>query len=229
MSGELPKTARHEVKFVAPGIQRRQLEWWVRTNPAGFYHPYPPRWVNNIYFDSFELFAYEENLSGVSARSKVRLRWYGRTQRPDSCVLEVKRKRSLVGWKISYPTGPIPCDQATWRTLLRELRGELAEPARVWLDANPQPVLINRYYRRYFVSRDGKVRLTLDDEQSVFDQRLTTCPNLTRRSNLPDTVVVEFKFAPGNRARGSRAIQGIPIRLSRNSKYVIAVQSLFLR
>jgi hypothetical protein len=42
-------------------------------------------------------------------------------------------------------------------------------------------------------------------------------------------VVVEFKFAPQDRALGSRTIQGVPIRLSRNSKYVIGVQSLFLR
>ena len=229
MKSELPETARHEVKFVAPGILRRQLERWVGTNPAGFRSPYPPRWVNNIYFDSFQLFAYEENLSGVSARSKVRLRWYGRTARPDSCVLEIKRKRSLLGWKLNYPIASIACDEGSWRELLHRLRGQLAEPARLWLDANPQPVLINRYYRRYFVSLDGKVRLTLDDQQSVFDQRLTTRPNLTRSSNLPDTVVVEFKFAPADRALGSRAIQGIPIRLSRNSKYVIGVQSLFLR
>jgi hypothetical protein len=37
VKASIPKTARHEVKFVAPGIFRRQLERWVGTNPAGFY------------------------------------------------------------------------------------------------------------------------------------------------------------------------------------------------
>ncbi len=96
----------------------------------------------------------------------------------------------------------------------------------LWLDANPQAVLINRYEREYFVSRDGKLRVTLDAHQRVFDQRFGERPNLTRPANLPATVVGEFKFAHEDFSLGSRAIQGFRVRASRNSKYVIGVQSL---
>ncbi len=49
----------------------------------------------------------------------------------------------------------------------------------------------------------------------------------SRRGRVaPNTIVVEFKFAPEDRDRGMWSIQGIPIRVSRNSKYVIGVQSL---
>ena len=60
----------------------------------------------------------------------------------------------------------------------------------------------------------------------VFDQRLKSRPNLVRRANLPNTLVVEVKFAPADRAMGEQVLQGIPIRVSRNSKYAIAVQSI---
>jgi hypothetical protein len=217
---------RHEVKFASEGIRFGEVEQWVRLHPAGFYNPFPPRRVNNVYFDNHVLFAYQENLVGASMRSKVRLRWYGETFQPEGGTLEIKRRRNLVGWKLSWPTEGFDLGTTTWHSLRRALRRQLSAEARIWLDANPQPVLINRYYRRYWVSADGRVRVTIDGDQSVYDQRTSDRPNTTRRTNLPDTLVVEFKFAPTHRPEGSNAIQGIPIRVSRNSKYVIGVQSL---
>ena len=226
MTIRVPRHARHEVKFTSMAVRYRDIAQWVRIQPAGFYSPYPPRRVNNLYFDDHRLVAYHENLVGESTRSKVRVRWYGETCHPDSCVLEVKRKRNLFGWKLSYPAGAVDFEADTWRTIRRKLRESLCGEARLWLDANPQAVLINRYEREYFVSRDGKVRVTLDAHQRVFDQRFGARPNLTRPANLPATVVVEFKFARADFPLGSRAIQGFPVRASRNSKYVIGVQSL---
>ncbi|MDH3213663.1 MAG: VTC domain-containing protein [Myxococcales bacterium] len=226
MTVRVPEGARHEVKFTAAPVRYRVLAQWLRLHSAGFTSPYPPRRVNNVYFDDYRLVAYHENLVGESARSKVRLRWYGETLHPDSGVLEVKRKRNLMGWKLSYATGAIDLEADSWRVIRGKLRAGLSPEARLWLDANPQAVLINRYEREYFVSRDGKVRVTLDARQRVFDQRFGERPNVTRPANLPDTVVVEFKFDRGDFSLGSRAIQGMPVRASRNSKYVIGVQSL---
>jgi hypothetical protein len=60
----------------------------------------------------------------------------------------------------------------------------------------------------------------------VFDQRLAAHPNLVRRANLPDTLVMEIKFHRADHAFGSEVAQGTPIRVSRNSKYMIGVQSI---
>ena len=223
---QVPPRARHEVKFVSLPVRYRDIAQWVRVHPAGFFSPYPPRRNNNVYFDDYRLVAYHENLVGDSARSKVRVRWYGETFQLESGVLEVKRKRNLHGWKLSYPTGALDFEADSWRTIRRKLRESLCGEARLWLDANPQVVLINRYEREYFVSRDGKVRVTLDADQRVLDQRFGNRPNLERRANLPATIVVEFKFAREDFSLGSRAIQGLQVRASRNSKYVIGVQSL---
>lgn len=223
---DVPDNARHELKFVASPLMRAEVEHWVRTHPAGFFSPYPPRRVNNVYFDNFDHFAYEENLVGASRRTKVRLRWYGEAWRSERSTLEMKRRRNALGWKISHPGGPLDLTKGTWRQIRARLRARLPPDGRVWLDANPAAVLINRYDRLYFETRDRRVRLTLDSEQKVYGQRGIGKPNLTRPANLPATLVVECKFDAADRRLGERVIQGIRLRVSRNSKYVIGVQSI---
>ena len=217
---------RHEIKFVAHASERAAVLQWVRNHWAGFSQPYPDRDINNVYFDSFELSAFHENLSGTSRRSKVRWRWYGSTTSPERGTLEVKRRRGGLGWKLSFRTGGSDLAQGSWQRLRQRIRDDLDAPARIWLDANPLPVLINRYRRRYFASGDGAIRLTVDWQQQVYDQKLRSRPNLRRAANLPDTLVVELKFPVSEYHRASAIVQGLPLRLSRNSKYVIGVQAV---
>lgn len=222
----IPEGARYEIKFVADAIRYRELEQWILLNPAGFRTSYPPRRVNNVYFDTPDLLAYAENLSGASARSKLRLRWYGETKQPEKTVLEIKRRRNQLGWKHSFKCGPLDFEHETWTRLRRSLRASLPPEGRLWLDESPQPVLINRYERQYFEAPEGRLRATLDHCQQVFDQRFKSRPNLENRANLPDTLVVEIKFGRHDFALGSEVISGIPIRLSRNSKYMIGVGAI---
>ncbi len=226
MKDAIPEDARYEIKFVADATRYRELEQWILLNPAGFRTSYPPRQVNNVYFDTQDLYAYAENLSGASARSKVRLRWYGETDQPESTVLEVKRRRNHLGWKFHFPGGPVDFRSQRWSKLRYELRRRLSPEGRLWLDSHPQPVLINCYHRQYFESPAGRLRATLDWRQTVFDQRLAARPNLRHRANLPGTLVMEIKFNRADHALGSEVTQGTPIRVSRNSKYMIGVQSI---
>jgi hypothetical protein len=226
MKNAVPADARHEIKFVSDATRYHELEHWIRMNPAGFVSAYPPRRVNNVYFDTPDLFTFAENLSGSSARSKVRLRWYGETVRPEATQLEVKRRRNQLGWKYHFQGPGLDFTAGSWRELRSQIRRALSPEGRIWFDAHPQPVLINRYYRQYFEAPEGRVRATLDFRQAVFDQRLRGRPNLANRANLPDTLVVEIKFHPCDFASGSQIIAGIPIRVSRNSKYMIGVESI---
>jgi hypothetical protein len=226
MSEKPPEDARYEIKFVADSIRYHELERWILMNPAGFHTSFPPRQVNNVYFDTPDLFAYAENLSGASSRSKVRLRWYGATHHPEKTVLEIKRRRNHLGWKHHFPGGPMDFDHQTWRELRSDLRKSLTPAGRVWLDESPQPVLINRYFRQYFESPEGGLRATLDFRQQVYDQRLKSRPNLRFRANLPDTLVVEIKFGRHDHSLGSEVIASLPVRVSRNSKYMIGVGAI---
>jgi len=221
-----PEDARYELKFVAEATRYHELESWIRMHPAGFRTSYPPRQVNNVYFDTSDLFAFTENLTGASNRSKARLRWYGDTVRPEKTVLEIKQRRNHLGWKHLFSGGAMDLGGGRWTKICRELRGKLPPQGRFWLDLYPEPTLINRYYRQYFESPDGRLRATLDFRQRVLDQRLQGSPNLRNHANLPDTLVVEIKFHRAHLALGSEAVRRIPIRVSRNSKYVIGVQSM---
>jgi hypothetical protein len=86
--------------------------------------------------------------------------------------------------------------------------------------------LLNRYLRKYFLSWDGKIRVTIDTDHTVFDQRFKSKPNFHMKANLPNTLIVEVKFARKDREYASQAIQGLPIRVSRHSKYITGVNAM---
>jgi len=227
LSYRVPKHARLEIKFVAYDIHRHRLLQWLMLNAAAFRVSYPERWVNNVYFDTYDYTAYNDNLLGAMSRSKVRYRWYGDSLAIAAGNLEIKCKRNTFGWKLRYNVETVPADpDADWTAIRLALREQLVPEGRVALDASPVPVLINRYCRRYFVSVDGKVQATVDTQQSVLDQRLQERPNLVRQANLPRTFVVEFKCDRGDRKLVSRVLRGIPLRVGRHSKYINGVRAI---
>jgi len=227
MSVTVPEQARLEIKFVAPAHEERLLASWFAGHPACFSEPFPARRVNNVYFDTYDWLAFRQNLSGASQRYKVRYRWYGTSSLPGRGALEVKCKRNFYGWKLRYPVADAPSVEGDrWQEIRRRLSSQLTQAGRTWLDANPQPVILNRYQRRYLVTHDQKVRATIDSQLAVYDQRYKPRPNLWRVSNMPRVIVVELKFDRSERERASRLVEGLPLRVSRHSKYVTGVQSI---
>lgn len=229
MSERSGDDVRHEIKYVGYAIQLGALRHWLQHSPQRFVVPYPPRRVNNVYFDDFEFSAYSQNLAGVSERSKVRYRWYGESRYPGKGVLEVKRKRNMFGWKLRYPIDePGWSNESSWRDVIASMRAALPLDGRMWLDRNPLPTLLNSYRREYFVSSDGAIRATIDTAQRVCDQRFARSPNLKYAAALEDTVVVEFKFARQERLRASRMFRGFPLRVGRHSKYMNGMRAVGL-
>lgn len=97
---QVPKDARQEIKFVTNHYNFDKIITWIKMNSYGFIKSYEDRWINNIYFDSYNYDFYAANLSGQSSRSKLRYRWYGQHKYPTEGRLEVKNRRNfLVGRK----------------------------------------------------------------------------------------------------------------------------------
>ncbi len=218
----LTGTERFEVKFAGQGNTIDVIESWIRTHPAGFTSPFPSRTVNSTYFDTYSLSAFEENLIGASEREKVRLRWYGKTSEAERSTLEVKLRRNKLGWKLSYPIKGAPKRDESWRDLQAKVRAQLPLDARARFDHNPMVALVNQYHRSYYLSGDGRVRVTVDTDLKAFDQRFGRRPHLDRSVGLPDMLVVEFKFGPEDRTNAMQMMNGIPLRVSRSSKYATA-------
>jgi hypothetical protein len=224
---QVPETARQEIKFVANRSDYDLIEQWVRLHGLGFSIAYPDRTVNNVYFDTHELMAYAENLAGVSQRTKVRYRWYGESDWPDKGRLEIKQKRNQYGWKLNFDVSEPPgLEGQDWATIKRTIIRHGGPQAALWLEQFSVPIMINRYRRKYYESACRRVRITLDFDQQVWDQRYCDAPSHIRPANLPETFVFECKFARGERALAERILLGLPIRVSRHSKYMNAVNAI---
>lgn len=227
MNTSVPELARLETKFVTIPTEQHLVREWLRRHPAGFTRAHPDRTVNNIYFDTFDYRSYADNLAGISKRAKVRYRWYGVSRTPDAGWLEIKKKRNNFGWKDRYPVDRAPYEAGfDWRRIRTRLLEQLPPEGGIWLDTHPLPVMSNRYNRQYFIDADNRVRVTLDTNQAVCDQRNGVKPQFVQRANIADVLIVEFKFARGARDYVSGILGEFPVRASRSSKYMTAVNAI---
>jgi hypothetical protein len=223
---KVPKDTRQEIKFVANFYSYPKVLAWIKLNRHGFFREYQDRWVNSIYFDTYDYHAYSSNLSGESSRRKVRYRWYGE-KIISSGQVEIKNKRNYFGWKNIYNIPNSPYREGdTWQNIKEKITTYLPEEAKQILKFYNFPVIINRYHRSYYISLDRKIRVTIDTNQSTYDQRYKLFPNFFTKSKLPDTFVIEVKFDRSDRHIASEFITGLPIRVSRHSKYMNSVNSV---
>lgn len=220
---------RYERKFSLEGIEAATARHLILSHPAMFYEPYPPRWVNNIYFDTPWMEHYQDNLSGSAERSKLRVRWYhelhGMVGGP---TLEFKRKRGWVGWKESYPIPAFRFGNTLTTRRLVERIGESDLPAGVIERLRGHQIaLVNRYFRSYFATRDERFRVTLDRELTYYRVgRLST--SALARSIDHGVVVLELKYDAQHEPQASRVASRFPFRATRSSKYVRGVELFFL-
>lgn len=219
---------RHERKLLAEGVSAREVEALVRLHPAHFHEANPPRRINSVYYDTPGMRAYRENLAGTGERTKVRLRWYGALLGPviDPSV-EVKTKHAAVGGKRRFPGLPFemrPGIEAS--ELTASLDAGARAPAEAHLLAGLRPVLLTTYARSYWLSRDGRCRLTVDADIAYL--RIHPFGNDLRDRREDDRrVVVELKYALEDDESARWLVGELPIRLSRSSKYARGIELLY--
>ncbi len=214
---------RYEIKLPLEHADLAEACMWLRLHPANFSPHFPQRRVNSIYFDSPDLFSVDENLAGQSVRRKLRLRWYGELDQVIRGNWEIKCKERNLGWKITRPMGNcLPLSTMSWQEVLAVLRADACDTVGMHLSYSSCPTLINSYERLYYLSWDMSIRATVDFHQSFYDQRLSGIPNLTRPLPYPDRdhIVLEIKASQASHDQLSEIVQHLPVRVTRNSKYV---------
>jgi hypothetical protein len=199
-------------------------------HPMAFRTTYPPRRVNSLYLDTLHLSSLAANLDGLSIRSKLRCRWYGNAVSGIRAQLEWKQKRNMLGTKEVVPL-EAPLDLTVpWRDILAALRVALhrapaaghptAGPWLTRLQTMDRPALLNCYYRAYYATPDGAVRVTIDHDQIAYDQRLITSHlNLTTPLPIEDLVVIEVKGDAAHADQVEEIVNRFPLPRTRNSKY----------
>jgi hypothetical protein len=223
----MSRSYRFEVKIPIPLNRLECVKIWLNNHSLSFATHHPSRWVNSLYLDLHNLASFEENLSGISQRKKVRIRWYNNLYNANNATLEFKHRQAGKGYKVSYQTNLDFCSSPfNWSRVLKKCYRELPAEGRVKWGNDQYPVLICRYLRDYYLSRCNRIRATFDKQIEVYDQRFNPRVNLKKPVSLGDYVLLELKCEDQYEQELSNLIATCPLRPSRHSKYVNGVRQL---
>lgn len=218
---------RYERKFFITELSREEAIHVVKSHPACFTEIFNERFINNIYFDSQDQVNYIENVEGNADRTKYRIRWYGdlmgHVKKP---VLELKIKKGLLGRKRSFKLMPFDFDTTLNIHVLRNVFRNSVLDADVAREIMIQdPLLVNRYRRRYFMSADKNYRITIDDDQSFYKiKRLNN--TFIRRDRDKTSIILELKYDQSLFDEAHTISNLFPFRMTKSSKYVRGVDSI---
>jgi len=187
----------------------------VMLHPSLFKEIFHKRQINNIYLDSIELDNYHANLGGHPTREKTRIRWYGELfQTVNKPALEIKRRFGLVGEKLIFPLNPIEVSkQYCWQDILESQKNSIN-----------QDKTERSYNRRYFLSANGKFRITIDNEINYF---MTNIGRINPFSIKEHHIIMELKYDVKDASEAPNVSNYFPFRVARNSKYVNGINATY--
>ena len=214
---------RYERKFVLNSFQRNYLIHQIKSSKLRFFEHHQQRFVNSIYLDTDNFNSYKQNIDGLQFREKYRIRWYGEFLNNGNIFLEIKKKKNDLGKKIIIP-------------LKKELNLNKKENFNIQRISNildksniPQnlkiklktlkPKLFIRYRRAYFVSKVYPIRITLDDMIN-YKKIVNNLIFSKIFNNENKKLIVELKYPEKLNQQEFNYFLDLPMRLSRNSKYV---------
>lgn len=96
----MQEVLRHEIKFPLSYEQYCCLEQRLYDIIPNLQNPYPDRTIHSVYYDDYAMSDYHNNVSGITPREKVRLRWYNNDPK---ATLEIKYRDGQLGFKKSVP------------------------------------------------------------------------------------------------------------------------------
>jgi len=210
---------RRELKIVQGERQVCQILDYLRSNTSLKRH-HPSQFVNSLYLDDLWANDALDNLSGLSDRKKIRLRWYAdddNIRQYSNLKLEVKSKKSFLSHKEVFDidsstlSKDISYDKLT-KIAVKALadNGKIAPLLR--------PTLQVQYFRDYYIIGNG-IRLTVDRNIRFLDAMMVDKPSEIS-SKYFDQVVMEIKFDPGLYRSVASIMNNLKTSPSRNSKYL---------
>ena len=228
MQGSLAKKLRLELKFVTKNYNYDLVNSWLKFHSSNFYREHKNRIINNIYFDTFSLTSLDENIKEYNRRFKVRYRWFNNFDSSKDGSIEIKSKYNIYGWKNRFPIKQLNISEnKNWKEIKKKLLDSVPENAKIILNNYSMPVIINQYLREYFVSADKKFRITIDRNHKNFSQINRLKPNLSKNSELFNNLVLEVKFNKEEETKIKNLLSDIPIKYSKNSKYINGFRSSY--
>jgi len=220
------KEYRNERKFLLSGISKQQLKSFIRLHPAGFKKAYPNRYINNIYFDSFEYNNFQEHVNGVQSRSKIRMRWYAEMFGEIRAQLELKQKNGSLSGKAIWELVPFTLSPGVCSKELGRLLLESSLPNGIKTVMKKMiPVNANRYVRQYYICPDKSVRITIDSNLEYFDIKQGKSSFMYSRKET-DGLILELKYPPTAHVQAAKIASAFPFCVFRSSKYISGLRRM---
>ena len=165
---------RKEVKFLAPLSDFAHVE--NQLHKLKFIEQYKPRLVHSIYFDTHLDDFLEDSMDGLSERQKIRIRYYNQGE---GIRLEKKIKSDQYGRK-----------EIILLDISKEELLDIKSLEKIANEHSHQLVRMSaivNYTRKYFLSKEDNIRVTIDGyletEELIFG----------RKRNLQNQFLIEIK------------------------------------
>jgi SPX domain protein involved in polyphosphate accumulation len=200
----------------------------VQSIPYFFKTTHEDRYVNSIYYDTISYQCVEDNLSGISKRHKTRLRWYNAINKVDNPYLEYKIKTGALGIKKRLPLN-ININLSDYRhsQLINLIENELdVNNKLLYQNFNYGAVVIIRYKRSYYESITHKIRITIDSDLQFYSQLNYDKINIEAEIKKNRILILEIKYNEDLIGYVSDILQYLPYRVTKCSKYLMAVMSI---
>jgi len=215
---------RYERKYVTDILQAEEVELAIKLHPGLFYEKYAPRFINNIYFDTPSFKDYQDSVQGASQRKKIRIRWYGDLKEyVKNAQIEFKYKNGTLVSKKRFPLIPFKLSDIDnpnkWRGIIEKSQ---VPPAIKIETRGLNQIVLNRYYRKYFMTPDGQFRITID---SNMESHMVGWFNKNSRSGQSKKIIIELKYDQAADINVGRIFRFLPFTLGKNSKYLGAIEN----
>ena len=220
---------RFEKKFVIEGMSAADVITVLKTHPAMFRELYPMRYVNNIYLDSPLLSDYYSNVNGYHMRQKVRVRWYHNLLRMvKDAILEFKIKEGEVGTKEQFPFPVFGMDASLSERNFRDIIVKSKLPSHIKYQLRDlQFAILNRYQRWYYATPDKRFRITVDADL-IFYHLGKLANQYIHHTRVQNKIILELKYAVDDDKGAHKICSKLPFRVTRNSKYITGIDSVYV-
>lgn len=216
---------RHEVKFAVPDVDAGKLRAVLDANCRRVSHHQSTSRVVSLYFDDAELSSCRANLDGVARRSKVRLRWYDGPFPRERLFFEIKEREDYGIRKTRFLLSARDSLEAmSFAEIVAGLGGVLPAEASERLALRGEPTLIAEYQRTYYEAHVGPLRVTLDQDLTVYGQRGHRSPSRRFPVRTPRLTILEAKAPIGRAGEIRELLLPLAPRVTRSSKYVLGCQ-----
>ena len=216
---------RYEIKFSLDDVNYARAMKWLFVNTHAT-KKYDNRHVNSLYFDNPGYSSIRDNITGLSERSKYRLRWYDDSIISSHAVsprFEVKIRKGRLGRKniIHLPNFKSDFALLPLHQIEKDVRHEI-KTSNIFLDDYYTSVLAVKYLREYFEDNSG-LRITFDrDIRFSYVDGLTSilsdCPKLHYRRHI-----MELKFGVELKDYVADLMRSLNMSPTRHSKYLMGL------